>query len=204
MRQEKQNRNTLMSGCQNVGMVFRVAFYVFAVFAALNLILGLWSAFQPADSFSVFMENGRTVSAELPGSLLGTQMLSSDYLLPSAAEHPKGVYQIAFWTSWLSGLLATAILWRVRAVFRNIDLYETPFLPENVHALRDIGILAILLPLLPKALRIILFALTGLLRDWSYNGSDFLVSLFVGAVILCLSRIFAYGCTLQRESDETI
>ena len=200
MKPEKQNRNALMAGSRTVKMLLCAALVLFAAFAAGNLILGLWSAFQPAESFVLFAE-GHPAFVEL--HLLWTQRLSAEYLLPSAAEQAKTVYEILFWSNWLKSLLAAAVLWELRTIFRNIDLRGTPFLPENACALRNIGLLVILLPLLPAAMRILLFSLTGLLQGWYWDG-EWLTYLFVGVLILCLSRIFAYGCTLQQESDETI
>ena len=96
-------------------------------------------------------------------------------------------------------------------VFRNIHLIfktsagktwfskgETPFQKDVVRMVREIGIFSIAIPIIGLIFSGIARVVTGV------DGMEMSVDLggFVtGIVVLCLSQIFAYGMSLQRDVD---
>ncbi len=77
---------------------------------------------------------------------------------------------------------------------------KTPFQPDIVRMIREIGIFSIAIPIVEIIMSIVGSFVLGPLGaefDFSVN----MVSVFFGLVVLCLSQFFAYGVQLQKETD---
>lgn len=99
---------------------------------------------------------------------------------------------------------SAVILSLMAMVFRNVHLImkrsenHTPFQPDNVRMVREIGIFLIAVPLTGLLFNILLRLILGV--D-AVETSEDLSSLLVGLVVLCLSRIFARGMELEKDVD---
>ncbi len=96
-------------------------------------------------------------------------------------------------------------------IFRNIYLIfkttngktkfskgTTPFQPENVRMLREIGIFVILIP----AVEFICDVITKIIVGVDFVESSISITgIVLGIAVLCLSQFFVYGMELQRDSD---
>lgn len=98
-------------------------------------------------------------------------------------------------------------------VFRNIYLIfktaegktkfsrgATPFQPDIVRMVREIGIFCLAVPVLEIIMSIIARLVIG------FEGGEIAVTIdvtavFFGLVVLCLSQFFAYGAMLQKETE---
>lgn len=198
----ENQKNILRARCADLGLFLRLLFWLTAALLAVRAAYGIWLAFQPADWLIGHFSLGVnwTGQADWQGAVRLAGMLS-------------------FWWHTLTWLPVLGILWYCRAIFRGIDQQGTPFLPENARAVRGIGVLVMLMSVLRgDALRGLYrscgFAVTQqeeLVRDGvqlvSGNGDGSFVNMtyiLLGAVIICLSYVFAYGAALQQESDETL
>ncbi len=74
----------------------------------------------------------------------------------------------------------------------------TPFQPDNVRMLREIGIFSIAIPVVQFAVDNLLVLIAGV--D-AVESSCSLSGVFFGILLLCLSQFFAYGVQLQKEQD---
>lgn len=111
----------------------------------------------------------------------------------------------------VTGVLTCALM---AMVFRNIYLIfrtargttwfskgETPFQPDTVRMVREIGILCIAIPVIELVMSVIGTLVIGTLHaeiSVSMNG------VVMGIIILCLSQFFAYGAQLQEDVDGLI
>ena len=106
-------------------------------------------------------------------------------------------------------LLITCVL--LALVFRNIHLIfdtaagktkfsvgETPFQPEIIRMVREIGIFCIAIPIIELLMSIIGTVAIG--SDAAEISVTF-GGIFIGLVVLCLSQFFTYGAQLQQETD---
>ena len=75
---------------------------------------------------------------------------------------------------------------------------ETPFQPDNVRMVREIGIFMIAIPAVQFILSVV--ARVALGPDMVESGIG-MEKLFTGLVILALSQYFAYGMQLQNDVD---
>lgn len=197
-----RQKSILRARCADLGLFLRFLFWLTAALLAVRAVYGIWLAFQPADwligHFSLSVD--WTGQADWQGAVRLAGMLS-------------------FWWHTLTWLPVLGILWYCRAIFRGIDQQGTPFLPENARAVRGIGVLVMLMSVfrgdaMQGLYRSCGFAVTQqetLVRDGvqlvSGSGDGSFVNMtyiLLGAVIVCLSYVFAYGAALQQESDETL
>ena len=111
----------------------------------------------------------------------------------------------------VTGVLTCALM---AMVFRNIYLIfrtargttwfskgETPFQPDTVRMVREIGIFCIAILVIELVMSVIGTLVIGTLHaeiSVSMNG------VVMGIIILCLSQFFAYGAQLQEDVDGLI
>ena len=75
---------------------------------------------------------------------------------------------------------------------------KTPFQPDNIRMVREIGIFLIAIPAVELVLSVI--ARIPLGAD-GVDSSVSMTNVFVGLVVLALSRFFAYGMQLERDMN---
>lgn len=108
-------------------------------------------------------------------------------------------------TKLLIFAIAAAVLFSLMAmIFRNLYLilkrseHGTPFQPDNVRMLREIGIFSISVPLVGLVSSWVLLLVLGaeaVETSVSFGGFT------MGLLVLCLTQAFAYGVELQRDAD---
>ncbi len=75
---------------------------------------------------------------------------------------------------------------------------KTPFQPDNIRMVREIGIFLIAIP----AVQLVMSAIATLaLGPDAVESGVNLVGVFIGLVVLAVSRYFAYGMELQNDVD---
>lgn len=107
----------------------------------------------------------------------------------------------------LAGIVGCGLM---AMIFRNICLIfktsagetrfskgATPFQPDNVRMLREIGIFAIAIPLWGLVCDVLVQLLAGDAAEASVSFTGFVF----GLAMLCLSQFFAYGVRLQQDAD---
>lgn len=78
---------------------------------------------------------------------------------------------------------------------------STPFQPDNIRMIREIGIFAISVPVVQLLGSVVLRLVFG--SDVDISGFVYMGLVF-GIAMLCLSQVFAYGTQLQRDTDGLI
>lgn len=98
------------------------------------------------------------------------------------------------------GLICSGL---VAMMFRNVYLIlkksekESPFAKDNVRMVREIGIFSIAIPVVQIVAATIAAVVGGGTANITVNP---FVPVF-GLIMLCLSRIFSYGASLERDVD---
>lgn len=111
----------------------------------------------------------------------------------------------------VAGVILLALM---AMVFRNIYLIiktsrgetkfskgATPFQPDNIRMLKEIGIFSIAVPVVGVIMSIVGRLVVG--PEFAETSVD-LSGLIMGLIILWLTQVFAYGAELQAESDGLI
>ena len=122
----------------------------------------------------------------------------------SAGNIVWGTYLIFFITLLLMLLLMAMICRNVHLIFKTtagktkFSKGKTPFQPDNIRMVREIGFFLILIPVIGLIMSIIARAIYSASAIECSMDMHFIV---VGLVILCLSGVFAYGMKLQQDVD---
>lgn len=101
----------------------------------------------------------------------------------------------------LCGIIVLSLM---AMVFRNVNLVlrksqdSTPFQPDNIRMLREIGYFMIAVPLIELVLSFVVRLLLG--ADHSTVSVE-LDGILIGILVLCLTRIFAHGMELEQDVD---
>lgn len=100
-----------------------------------------------------------------------------------------------------SSMILAYLLWTASMIFKDLAANFTPFSDSTVSRLRRIAILMLIYALVPQIIYSILH--TVLIPGYSINfGLN--MSFFFALIFYCLTEIFRYGASLQKESDETL
>lgn len=104
----------------------------------------------------------------------------------------------------LFGIGATLILAVMAMVFRNLYLIfkrsenTSPFQKDNIRMMREIGIFSIAVPVIGLLMSTVMRLVLG---TEGVESSMDLQGVFMGIVVLCLTRFFVYGAALEDDVD---
>lgn len=105
---------------------------------------------------------------------------------------------------FLFGIGATVILALMAMVFRNLYLIfkksenATPFQKDNIRMMKEIGIFSIAVPVVGFVMSVITRIVIGAeAAEVSVSQSG----IFMGIIVLCLTRFFVYGAELEKDVD---
>lgn len=104
-------------------------------------------------------------------------------------------------TAVFSIILIALLLWTASMIFKDLAAEFTPFSDVEVNRLRRISYLLLIYALVPQIVYSVLH--TVLIPGYSITlGLN--MSFFFALIFYCLTEIFRYGASLQKESDETL
>lgn len=138
----------------------------------------------------------------------GTAMLTSGNFslraLNDAGQPVMAAYVVFFLTLVIVFALMAMIARNVHLIFKTSEgrtrfsRGATPFQPDNVRMVREIGIFAIAIQVVEVVMSVV--ARIALGPDMVESGMA-LEGIFFGLVVLALSQYFAYGMQLQNDVD---
>lgn len=115
-----------------------------------------------------------------------------------------GSYLVFFITLLLMLVMMAMICRDVYLIFRTAEgktkfsKGKTPFQPDNIRMVREIGIFLIVIPVVGLIMSIIG---RGVLKAYQIESSMDMHFIVVGLVVIALSGFFAYGMELQNDVD---
>lgn len=115
-----------------------------------------------------------------------------------------GTYLIFFITLLLMLILMAMIFRNIYLIFKTTEgktkfsQGQTPFQPDNIRMVREIGIFLIAVPVVGLIMSVIARLSMSAIEIESSMDMHFVM---VGLVVICLSRFFAYGMELQQDVD---
>ncbi len=165
--------------------------------AGLSVIITLLSAVGKLDLIRFFTD-----------ATPGTELLNSgNFALRAVNAEGQPVaaaFVLFFLTLALTFALMGMIARNVHLIFKTAEgrtrfsKGETPFQPDVIRMVREIGIFTIAIPVVQFILSVVSRVALGPDMVESSLGME---KLFIGLVVLALSQYFAYGMQLQKEVD---
>ena len=184
--------NGLNTASRIISKIGEVVYWIIAA-AMIPCIIATATGKMSLDSAIEILSDGNTID-----------MAASGFSIESTAASISSTELMVFFIT----LLITAAL--MAMIFRNVYLTfktaagktkrsvgATPFQPETVRLVREIGIFAIAIP----AIQLIISIIAGIALGGVLEMSVDLGTVAFGIIILCLSQFFAYGAQLQQEVD---
>lgn len=110
-------------------------------------------------------------------------------------------------TEIISVLLMTMIFRNINLIFRTAEgktkfsKGNTPFQPDNVRMVREIGYFCVAMPVIQLIITTIAGAVVGV--D-NLETSVEITNIIIGLVVLCLSQFFSYGIKLENDVEGLI
>ena len=201
--------------CDHFGIVIRIGVWIYLIGTVALAVLGLWLLAQPEEVFVLSLADTGGGLAGYGCASTGLSVVGDSFLEhfatveflrgtlnESALDSEKTAYLLGYLDMLVRRASLLLVLWPAARVFRSIDREETPFTERNVKSLLAGGVAMWVSRWLWDLLYL------GLLRTyWIYGGeihggSNY--ELLSGITLICLSFVFQYGLSLQRESDETL
>ena len=199
------SRNVLKARCDNLGVVIKLIFLVYAIYLIIFLGVGLWMFFQSPGNFEIrLLDTGNGMAGY--GFFKGNMEVdfARNLLNAKAVESPKIVYLIGYFGGFVMKLITLAILWNIKNIFKRIDEDYSPFIKQCCKSIFSIGVLIIVSAFVKSVLLSTVLGIAGYFSGSGGLASGFWQGLVIGGIIICLSYIFEYGMSLQIESDETL
>ena len=157
-------------------------------FAAAVMVLLLGTALFKPEMAEELWRKGHIADAEVYG-----------FSMAGAGEGYPGLWPV------LLGVAAGAVILSLMAmVFRNAHLIlkksgqSTPFQPDIIRMLREIGTFYLSIPLIGLAVSTLIRLIAGV------DGVELSVDLggiMTGLLVLCLTQFFSHGMDLERDLD---
>ena len=173
----------------------KIAEVIHWIGAALMAVLAVMFAVGKGDSIlnevdavslgSDFTIYGFNIDEATGGNLTGGSML------------------VIFLTGLITCILMAMVFRNVYLIFRTAEgktrfsKGATPFQPDIVRMVREIGIFCIAVPVVSFVMSIVL----GIVSGNGVHATVELTSVFYGLIVLSLSRFFAYGQQLQEDTE---
>lgn len=170
-----------------------ILYWIAAAFAFVTAII---SAFGKTEWLSDLSNLMPDKIGELESTGFSLEVINGDIFT-------KGAYIIFFITMFL-------VFGNLAMIFRNVNLIlktangktwfaknESPFQPDNIRMVREIGIFFISIPIIETVMHII----SKLVLPDNIDCSVDFSFIIVGIIVICLSEYFAYGMKLQNDVD---
>ena len=186
-----------MKICKCFLVILAVILFVQSIVLITNFCYFLWNS-----SDQIFVKQiGNSVKIQ---ALFGYFQLSSQYIpLKDTLEVSGKVFgaSIAAITFLFEKIPLFIILWKITQIFQN--MISSPFYGGTCRKIKEIGWIILYFGFLQKLIFQLGVSLICYHKLW-FNNPFNMIFLFAGGVILLIGDIFAYGCELQRETDELL
>ena len=201
--------------CDHFGIVIRIGVWIYLIGTVALAVLGLWLLAQPEEVFVLSLADTGGGLAGYGCASTGLSVVGDSFLEhfatveflrgtlnESALDSEKTAYLLGYLDMLVRRASLLLVLWPAARVFRSIDREDTPFTERNVKSLWVGGLAVLFTGLLWKFLYAELLRAYQIYGGGSHSQMDYVIPVYLA--LLCLSFVFQYGLSLQRESDETL
>lgn len=203
---KKDTKETIYSirdNCSDLSSFTNFIFIIGTIFGLLWLLYSIWLIFLPASGFDNAIKhiNNEQFNSAYCISFFPIKLLPV-YIEIKSVIYPKLFSIASNFTVLLGYGLLMVIIYFIKEILNSIRYNHTPFTIVNANRLKYIGIFTILKTILPNTLAFIYINKAITCGNCNFfTGFSFI---FIGMLVLVLSRIFKYGCQLQEDIDETL
>lgn len=204
-----ENNNKTISSirihCNKINYLVKFTLYVFLFVALASLIYTFIVFFAFGNSLEVLSFRDEFIIAPLNSSFLSGGSISKSlvtYTLDQPFSNIKFAFVIAQIIFFIKQSLVILIFYNINKILSNIEMNYTPFIIENSSKIKLVGLLLIAYSTVPNLIAYPLLQIVT--KGVSLDINSSIPMIFAASFILLLSKIFTYGCELQKASDETL
>ena len=176
-----------------ISKIGEIIYWIAAVFTFVMIFISAFGKLEWLSKLSDFV----------PSNI--TELKSTGFTLEAlnGSTFTKGAYIVFFITMFLVFGISAMIFRNVNLVLKTANgktwfaKSESPFQPDNIRMVREIGIFFIFIPIIEIIMSVISKFVLPNTIDCSVDFSF----IFVGIIAICLSEYFAYGMKLQNDVD---
>ena len=191
--------------CNKINYIVKIFLYIFLFVAFTSIIYTIFILTQSENSLEVLsFANEFTIKSSNFSFFAGGSISKS--LVTYSLDQPFSNIKLAFIIGEIISLiklsLSILIFYFINKILSNIENNYTPFIIENANKIKLVGLLLIAYAIVPNLIAYPLLQLVT--QGVSLDIDNSLPIVFASSFILLLSKIFTYGCELQKDSDETL
>ena len=196
---------SIRTNCNNINYIAKLFLYIFVFIAFSRIVYTIFILTQSGNSLEVlsfkneFIIRSSNLSFWMGGSI-------SKSLVTSSLDQPFSNVIFAFIITQVTFLVNQSLIiltfYFISKILNNIENNYTPFIIENANNIKLVGLLLIAYAIVPNLIAYPLLQIVTQGVSLGLNNS--LPMVFASSFILLLSKIFTYGCELQKDSDETL
>lgn len=177
-----EQQKAIKASSKVIAVIMKIGYIAMIVAMSICVINLLFMAVTGGQTSIVTSSGMRIVAVSAPGTT------------------PQGVAAISIAALIISAFLFAIFLLTYR-IFHEISVTGTPFNVKYVKAIKAIGILVAVMSIVGSTVDSIAASYAGMETLGLCSDST---GVIFGVIIFCLAYIFDYGCTLQKQSDETL
>ncbi|WP_026888437.1 DUF2975 domain-containing protein [Clostridium beijerinckii] len=205
MENNNKTISSIRTHCNKINYIVKLFLYIILFVTASSLIytvivLVLYGNSLEVNSFrDEFLIKPSNLHFFAGGNI-------SKSLVTHFTDQPFTNIKLAFIIAEAMGLIklsfAILIFYNIRKILNNIENKYTPFSVDNANKIKLVGILMIAYAIVPN---LIAYPALNIIAEGVYlDLNNSIPIIFAASFILLLSKIFSYGCELQKDSDETL
>ena len=202
------NNNIISSiriNCNKINNVVKFCFYLFVIIALSSVFYTIFLLYSYGNSLEVLSFRDEFLIQSSNCHFWAGGDISKS-LVTSTFDQPFSDIKFAFIIAQIIGLIKNVLIipifYFTNKILNNIETNYTPFTIENANKIKLIGLLLIAYSIVPNLVAYSLLRIVTQGVVLEINSS--LPMIFAASFILLISNIFAYGCELQKDSDETL
>ena len=191
--------------CNKINYIVKLFFYVFVIIAFSNIIYTIFILFKFGNSLEVLsFKDEFLIQSSNFSFFIGGNIPKS--LVTYTIDQPFSNIKLAFIIVQIIHLIKSSLIipifFFINKILKNIETNYTPFIIENANKIKLVGLLLIAYSTVPNWVAYCL--LQTVTKGVSLNLDSSIPMIFASSFILLLSKIFTYGCELQKYFDETL
>lgn len=191
--------------CSKINYIVKLFLYIFLFVSFTSIIYTIFILTQAGNSLEVLSFRNEFLIKSSNFSFFSGGSISKSvvtYSLDQPFSNIKFAFIIAQIISLIKDSLIIPIFYFVNKILNNIETNHTPFIIENARKIKLVGLLLIAYAIVPNLVAYCL--LQSVTKGVALDIGSSLPMIFASSFILLLSKIFTYGCELQKDSDETL
>lgn len=197
--------SSIRTHCNKINYFVKLSLYIFLFTTAVSLIYTIFVLIRYGNSLEVLSFRDEFLIAPSNFNFFAGGQISKllvTYPIDQPFSNVKFAFIIAQIISLIKQLLVILIFYFISKILNNIEKNYTPFIFDNAHKIKLVGLLIIAYSIVPNLIAYPLLSM--ITKGVSLDIDTSIPIIFAASFILLLAKIFTYGCELQKDSDETL